>query len=41
MGLSLSLAIVTAHGGKITAVSKPGEGSSFHLVMPLIRTSKS
>lgn len=40
MGLSLCLAIVTAHGGKITAASKPGEGSSFHIVMPLIRTSR-
>lgn len=39
MGLSLCHAIVTTHGGKISAVSKPGAGSSFHIVMPLIRTS--
>lgn len=40
VGLSLSHTIVTTHGGKIGAVSKQGEGSSFRIVMPLIRTSK-
>lgn len=39
MGLSLCHAIVTTHGGKITAASKPGEGSAFRVVMPLLRTS--
>lgn len=39
MGLSLCHTILTMHGGKITADSTPGEGSSFHIVMPLIRTS--
>ncbi|THF84248.1 sensor histidine kinase [Cohnella fermenti] len=40
VGLSLSHSIVTTHGGKIGAVSKPGEGTSFRIVMPLLRTSK-
>jgi two-component sensor histidine kinase len=40
MGLSLCHAIITTHGGKISAVSKKGEGSSFHIVMPLLSTSK-
>ncbi|MFC3799111.1 sensor histidine kinase [Cohnella sp. GCM10012308] len=39
MGLSLCHAIVTTHGGKIAADSKPGEGSAFRIVMPLLRTS--
>lgn len=40
MGLSLCHSIITTHGGKITASSKLGEGSSFHIIMPLLRTSK-
>lgn len=40
MGLSLCHAIITTHGGKISAVSRKGEGSSFHIIMPLLSTSK-
>jgi len=36
MGISLPLIkdIVTAHGGKVWAESKPGEGSTFHFTIP-------
>lgn len=40
MGLSLCHTIVTTHGGKISATSKLGEGSSFHIVMPLLSIAK-
>jgi signal transduction histidine kinase/FixJ family two-component response regulator len=38
IGISLPLAkeILTAHGGKIWAESKPGEGSTFHMTLPAI-----
>ncbi|MFD2703545.1 sensor histidine kinase [Paenibacillus shunpengii] len=36
MGLSLCHTIITSHGGKIHASSTQGEGSSFHIVMPLL-----
>lgn len=39
MGLSLCHTIITTHGGKISAASRRGEGSSFHIVMPLLSTS--
>lgn len=35
LGLSISKDIVVAHGGKIWAESKPGEGSSIHFTLPL------
>lgn len=34
LGLSVSLGIAEAHGGTITVNSKPGEGSSFSLILP-------
>ena len=34
MGLSISKAIVEAHGGTIRIISKPGEGSTFQIVLP-------
>lgn len=40
MGLSICHTIVTAHGGKISAESKPGEGTAFHIVMPLLSADK-
>ncbi|MDQ8736456.1 HAMP domain-containing sensor histidine kinase [Paenibacillus sp. LHD-38] len=38
MGLSICHTIITAHGGKISVKSKKGEGSSFHIIMPLLST---
>lgn len=35
LGLSLSYSIVDAHGGKITAQSQPGKGSTFTVWLPL------
>ena len=35
LGLSISKAIVEAHGGTINADSKPGEGSTFRFCLPL------
>lgn len=34
MGLSISKAIVTAHGGTIKIISQPGEGSTFQIMLP-------
>jgi signal transduction histidine kinase len=34
LGLSLSLAVAQAHGGDITAASRPGEGSMFTVSLP-------
>ena len=35
IGLSISRKIVEAHGGRIGATSKPGEGATFWLTLPL------
>jgi signal transduction histidine kinase len=35
LGLSLSYDIVKAHGGELKAVSTEGEGSSFHILLPI------
>ncbi len=35
LGLAISHAIVTAHGGTLTAASTPGEGSTFRVELPL------
>jgi len=35
LGLFISRCIVEAHGGRIWAESKPGEGSRFYLVLPI------
>ncbi|WP_308530886.1 HAMP domain-containing sensor histidine kinase [uncultured Paenibacillus sp.] len=40
MGLSISHSIITAHGGKIHAESRLGEGSTFRIVMPLLSIEK-
>lgn len=36
IGLALVRALVLAHGGHIALHSRPGEGSSFHLQLPLV-----
>jgi CheY-like chemotaxis protein len=35
LGLSISLGIVQKHGGRLWAESAPGEGSTFHLELPV------
>lgn len=40
MGLSITHMIIASHGGKIHAASKEGEGSSFHIVIPLLSISQ-
>lgn len=37
IGLAVCQKIVLAHGGTITADSRPGEGSSFHVTLPVDR----
>lgn len=35
LGLPISRSLTEAHGGKLTLESKPGEGSAFHVILPL------
>jgi PAS domain S-box-containing protein len=35
LGLALAHQVVTRHGGKISVESEPGEGTTFHVVLPL------
>ena len=35
LGLSIAQQIVAAHGGRIWAESRKGEGASFHFTLPL------
>ena len=35
LGLSISYAIVQDHGGRITCESRPGEGATFRVVLPV------
>jgi two-component system, NtrC family, sensor kinase len=37
LGLSVTYGIIQEHGGAIEAVSRPGEGTCFHLAFPAIR----
>ena len=37
LGLSVTYGIIQEHGGAIEALSKPGEGTCFHLEFPAIR----
>jgi signal transduction histidine kinase len=34
LGLALVREIITSHGGRVWAESKPGQGSTFHFVLP-------
>jgi two-component system sensor histidine kinase BaeS len=35
LGLFVARHIIEAHGGRLTAISKPGTGSTFSIVLPL------
>jgi signal transduction histidine kinase len=37
LGLSVTYGIIQEHGGAIEAISRPGEGTRFHLEFPAIR----
>ena len=39
LGLSIAYGIVSEHGGELTVSSKPGEGTEFHLVLPIVEES--
>jgi len=39
MGLSITRALMTAHGGAIDVESTPGKGTSFRLWIPLVEKS--
>jgi PAS domain S-box-containing protein len=41
LGLSLSFGIVEKHGGKITATSRPGVGTTFRVSLPVRQSGKS
>jgi signal transduction histidine kinase len=36
LGLSIAMTIVEAHGGRIRAYSRPGEGARFVVRLPLV-----
>ena len=41
LGLTICRGIVTAHGGRIWAVNRPGGGAVFHFTLPLVGTPPS
>jgi signal transduction histidine kinase len=38
LGLSISKALIEAHGGQIGVESSPGEGSTFFFTLPYVRS---
>ena len=41
LGLSVTYGIIQEHGGAIEAISRPGEGTCFHLEFPVVRKAVS
>jgi signal transduction histidine kinase len=40
MGLSICEKIVTRHGGKISVISKPQQGSTFVITLPVKQSAR-
>ena len=40
LGLSVTYGIIQEHAGKIRVESQPGEGTTFHLEFPMMKTRK-
>jgi two-component system OmpR family sensor kinase len=39
LGLSIVAAVAEAHGGRVSAESEPGRGSTFRITLPLLSQS--
>lgn len=37
LGLAVTKKVIEEHGGRIEVISKPGEGTSFHIILPLAK----
>jgi signal transduction histidine kinase len=40
MGLAISRSIVEAHGGRISASSRPGRGATFEVALPVLAEAR-